>query len=94
MTTERVKSALRMEPVEAVTAPRTRRSKSVYTDTIQQFVDSDYEQVEIDIEESGIKPTTLRAGLNKAIEELGLDKKVALSIRPSIGKVYLMRTDK
>ena len=86
------RNALPMRKVETVTPIKSRRA-NVYLDTIDEFMDMNEKTVEIDLDAVGIKPPTLRAGLIRAIEDRELQDKVEFSIRPSVGKVYLMRTD-
>lgn len=86
------RNALPMRPVEQVAAVRSRKA-NVYLDTISEFMDMNERTVEIDLDAVGIKAPTLRVGLTRAIEDLGLGDRVDFSIRPSVGKVYLMRTD-
>lgn len=86
-------NALPMRPVSDVTPPRSRQTKSVYLGTVEAFLESGEKTVEIDLEEVGIKAPAMRMGLMKAIADLDAEDKVSISIRPSIGKAYLMRTD-
>ena len=85
--------ALPMRPVRDLTPARSRRTKSVYLNTVEAFMKSDEATVEIDLEEVGIKAPALRAGLLKAIAELDVEDRVEISIRPSVGKAYLIRRD-
>ena len=85
-------NALPMRPVETVAPIKSRRA-NVYLDTLNEFMDMNEQTVEIDLEAVGIKAPTLRVGLMRAIEELGVGDRVEFSIRPSVGKVYLMRKD-
>ena len=86
------RNALPMRPVEKVASVRSRKA-NVYLDTLSEFMDMGEQTVEIDLDAVGIKAPTLRVGLMRGIEELGLQDKVEFSIRPSVGKVYLMRKD-
>lgn len=86
------RNALPMRRVETVAPIKSRRA-NVYLDTIDEFVEMNERTVEIDLEAVGIKAPTLRVGLTRAIEDRGLQDKVEFSIRPSVGKVYLLRKD-
>lgn len=86
-------NALPMRPVRDVAPARQRRTKPVYLGTVEAFLESEEPTVEIDLEEVGIKAPALRIGLMKAIDDLGVVDKVGISIRPSVGKAYLMRKD-
>ena len=91
MTSSEHTHALPMTAVDDVSPSRSRRTKSVYTDTVEAFLEGDARTVKIELDAIGIKPATLRAGLTKAIADLGKEDEVEFSIRPSIGLVYLMR---
>jgi len=82
--------ALPMRPIETE-PPRTRRSTTVYTNTVRKFMDDGQQVQEIDLMAVDIKGQTLRVGLQKAIAELGVEDEVEFTIHESIGKAYLKR---
>jgi len=86
------KNALPMRAVQSVERIKSKKA-NVYKDTLGAFLELNTHTVELDLDTIGIKAPTLRVGMMRAIEELGLQDKVEVSIRPSIGKVYLTRTD-
>lgn len=83
-------NALPMRPVETE-PPRTRRSTTVYTDTVRKFYEGGDDVMEIDLFAADIKAPTLRMGLQKAIADEGLGEKIKFSIYQSTGKAYLKR---
>lgn len=85
--------ALPMRPIESE-PPRTRRSTTVYSKTVQKFMDDGLQIQEIDLMAVNIKGQTLRVGLQKAIVELGVEDEVEFTIHESIGKAYLKRKQK
>ena len=91
MTSSEHRNALPMTPVDDVSPSRVHRTKTVYADTVEAFLEGDAKTVKIDLDVIDIKPATLRAGLTKAIADLGKEDEVEFSIRPSIGVVYLMK---
>lgn len=86
------KAALPMRAVQSIEPIKSKKA-NVYKDTLGAFLELNTHTVELDLDTIGIKAPTLRVGMMRAIEELGLQDKVEVSIRPSIGKVYLTRTD-
>jgi hypothetical protein len=78
-------------PVRDVTPSRTRRSSSLYAETVRSFLESGETTAEFDLQQLDIKTPTLRAGLLKAVAEAGVEDSVEVSIRPSVGKAYLIR---